>query len=368
MNVDNIGQREASDRWSFRPSGSSSVMGAICQPPRFETGTQIVEFHVPTHVSTSLTKEAIDLASRLATDIERNADLMGRAGAALLTNHLPRDELRALVALSVPSTTTAVILRRLAELPADDTPTGGFVAASALAAPDILLAGALHIAGTEPVAFPYENRGLIARNVVANPEHRGAASSHGFDVELFWHQDNCGQPFDGEILEGCTLPPMPLQLGFYAIRNDEFVPTRLLPLDTPLASLSERTLLELTCGDYRIGAPASVAADGFGGEAVDDAPILRFSNGFWEGRYDPFLVTPKTPKAAAANVELILALVQAESHAIGVTLGGGDLMIFKNYRLLHMRVAFSPLQPARSRWLRRFYGGARKGPLAACRV
>lgn len=368
MNVDKVGQREASERWSLRPSGGSLVMGSICHPPRSEMSRQIVEFHVPTRVSASLTKAAIELASHLATDIEQNAGLMGRAGAALLTNYLPTEQMQALVALSVPSSTTAVILRRLAELPAPDTPTGGFLAASTLAAPDILLAGALHIAGTEPVGFPYENRGLIARNVVANPEHCGAASSHGFDVELFWHQDNCGQPFDGEILEGCTLPPMPLQLGFYAIRNDEFIPTRLLSLDTPLASLSERTLHELTCGDYRIGAPASVAADGFGGEAVDDAPILRFSNGFWEGRYDPFLVTPKNPKAAAANVELILALVRAESHAIDVTLGGGDLMIFKNYRLLHMRIAFSPLQSARSRWLRRFYGGARKGPLAACRV
>lgn len=343
-------------------------MGAISKPPRFETSSQIVELHVPTHVSASLTKEAIDLASRLATDIERNADLMGRAGAALLTNHLPSDQLRALVALSVPSSTTAVILRQLAELPAPETPIGGFVAATALAAPDIILAGALHIAGTEPVAFPYENRGLIARNVVANPEHRGAASSHGFDVELFWHQDNCGQPFDGEILEGCTLPPMPLQLGFYAIRNEEFVPTRLLPLDIPLASLPETTLIELTHGDYRIGAPASVAADGFGGEAVEDAPILRFREGFWEGRYDPFLVTPKTPKAAAANARLILALKQVESYAIDVALDGGDLMIFKNYRLLHMRVAFSPLKPARSRWLRRFYGGTRKGPPGECHV
>jgi alpha-ketoglutarate-dependent taurine dioxygenase len=73
-------------------------------------------------------------------------------------------------------------------------------------------------------------------------------------------------------------------------------------------------------------------------------------------RYDPFLVSTKEPAGMLAHARLAIALSEATPHALDITLGAGDIMIFKNYRLLHMRVAFVPHVGAKSRWLRRFYG------------
>jgi L-asparagine oxygenase len=74
-------------------------------------------------------------------------------------------------------------------------------------------------------------------------------------------------------------------------------------------------------------------------------------------RFDPFLVTAIDSVSAAANTRLVQALVEADaSHAVDVVLRAGDLLVFQNYRVLHRRVAFTPLPAARSRWLRRFYG------------
>jgi hypothetical protein len=215
------------------------------------------------------------------------------------------------------------------------------------------------IAGAVPCAFPFENNGCIARNVVANPDQNGKASSHGADVELFWHQHNCGQPFEGETLEGCSLPPMPLQLAFFALRNNERVATRLLLVDDALQYLDKATIDILAHPLFRIGAPDSVSAAGFGSEHIDRAPILRFENGFTSMRYDPFLVTTKDKAAMVANARLLIALTEAAPHAIDLVLQPGDIMILKNYRLMHMRVAFNPCVAPQSRWLRRLYGRAK---------
>lgn len=317
---------------------------------------QIVEIDIPANARESVSRAAAAAAEALPTDIERDPRLMARRGEAILLQHLTPATRNALGQLAKPSPTTLLILRGLIDLHAPPTPVTGFIEDRLLAAQDILLAGALRVAGTTPVAYPFENQGRIARNVVANPNQRGSASSHGFDVPLFFHQDNCGQPFEGEVLPNCSLPPMPSQLGFLAIRNEERVPTRVVLLDDVLSLIAPTVLDALRQESFRIGAPDSVSADGFGSEAIEHASIVRERRGFLESRFDPFLVTPDHPSAAAANAGLILAVAAALPMAVDVMLDAGDLLIFKNYRLLHMRVAFVPATRERSRWLRRIYG------------
>jgi hypothetical protein len=317
---------------------------------------KIIEIAISPHVCAAVSARALDMSKTLSTSIEEDPTTMAERGAAILRDVLPKEAQGVLDQLGRSKGPSIVVLRRAAELDAPATPINGIVSAQLLAPQDILLAGAMRLAGTEPCAFSFENQGRIARNVVANPAQRGMASSHGYDMELFWHQDNCGQPFEGESLPGCDLPPMPKQLGFFAVRNSECVPTRVLLVDQILDLLADETMGILSAPRYRIGAPDSVAAEGYGNTHIEPAPIVRVEDDSVLMRYDPFLVSTKDPAAFVANARLTLALAEAEPRAVDIVLGPGDIMILSNYRVLHMRVAFEPDRPERSRWLRRFYG------------
>jgi L-asparagine oxygenase len=302
----------------------------------------------------AISRHATQVAREFPDGIEKQSRAMANAGASILEQFIPEGT-AALRKLSQFGKTVCVHLKGVAELPVPATPTSGSIDDRKIAAHDLVLAGALRIAGTDPIAFDFENSGLIARNVVANPAGRGKASSHGFDVMLFWHQDNCGQPFKGEPLDS-NLPPMPVQLAFAGIRNHEQVPTRVLLVDDLLAIMPTAIRDILAQPLFRIGAPDSVAADGNGNLAIQNAPILRMDGSAWKMRYDPNLVTASTDAACAANEWLKLALSICKEKARDIIVNAGDLLVFQNYQLMHMRVAFEPLAPEQSRWLRRFYG------------
>jgi hypothetical protein len=333
-----------------RPAG---VQAAVCEAPRAGCDQQVIEHQIAPRLRDGISAAAVNLAQGL--DIETAPHRMADLGALLLRERLPPEAIEALEALDRPSMVTAVILRGLAELPAPATPVAGFADDRLLAPQDMILTGAMRIAGGAPVAFAFENQGRIVRNVVANPDQRGVSSSHGYDVDLFFHQDNCGQPFEGEDLRS-PLPPMPKHLGFLALRNTEQVPLKVALLDDVLEDLPPGTCSMLASPAFHIGAPQSVAADGFGTEAIEGAPVLIYRGGYWESRYDPFLVTPRSPAAAAANARLILTLADHARRATDILLSAGDLLIFKNTRLFHMRSAFTPGPREESRWLRRIYG------------
>lgn len=324
--------------------------------PRTNTRPQIIEIHLSPHCRESVSLCAIKKAHKLAVTIESDPKELSSAGAKLLNEQLSSDALEAVKKFSEQPDASVLVLRRLVNLAAPETPTGGFVDDKLMAAHDLVLAGIMSLAGSHPTAFPFENSGRIARNVVSNPEQQGKASSHGFDVELFWHSDNCGQPFEGEQLPGCNLPSMPRYLAFIGIRNDERVPTRILLIDDVLRLLQPSTISILSGCNYRIGAPDSVSGEGFESTCIENAPLLRDEASLKLLRYDPFLVSTKNPAALLAHARLAVALEEATSAAIDIMIGPGDILVIKNYRVLHMRVAFQPCRAANSRWLRRFYG------------
>jgi L-asparagine oxygenase len=317
---------------------------------------QIVEHHISAQSMASISLAAIKTAHRLQGNIETDAPEFARAGARILSEYLPTSEATALRDFGRRQDQCVLLLRNALSVATPDTPVNGFAENGLLKPYDLVLAGAMQLAGIRPTAFSFENSGKIARNVVSNPAQRGKASSHGFDVDLYWHQDNCGQPFDREQIPGCDLPPMPEYLAFVGIRNDERVPTRILRVDQVLRSLHASTKALLSKPLYSIGAPDSVAADGFESTHIEHAPILRLEHGEFQMRYDPLLVSTKDPAALLAHARLALEL-EAKTHmANDIIVGAGDVMILRNYRVLHMRVAFQPLEASRSRWLRRFYG------------
>jgi L-asparagine oxygenase len=326
----------------------------------------IVEVQLPSEITSAISEDATRSAAGLPT-IDEAANELGFDGEKILRRHLPPAARVALEDLARADNTVAVILRGVANmadftLPA--TPVTGFMDGDKdrlLVAEDMLLAGAMRLAGTTPFAFPFENRGRIGRNVVPNPEQADKPSSHGSKVDFFFHSDNPGQPFEGEVVSGCTLPPIPRQLGFFTIRNAERVPTRILPVDAALRRLSKLVLSELAASHFRIAAPASVVADGHGAECVvQRVSILRIEDGVTYMRFDPLLVTTKEIAAIFALARLVLRLKECaltrSQAAVDVVLRPGDVLLLDNRRCLHMRVAFSPLPAARSRWLRRFYG------------
>ena len=191
---------------------------------KLDPSRQMIEIHLSPHCQESISLKTVKVARHLRATIETDPQKIAETGAAILFELLPAEARAALQQLSEPSATSLVLLKGVTNLAAPDTPTSGFIDAKALGPHDLALAGAMKLAGTEPIAFPFENSGKIGRNVVSNPAQRGKASSHGFDVDLFWHQDNCGQPFEGEELLGCDMPPMPEQLAFIGVRNNERVP------------------------------------------------------------------------------------------------------------------------------------------------
>ena len=317
--------------------------------------SSIIEILVSDRTAEYITREIERVAAGTHYDIEAAPQLLGELGARILTTVFSADQCNAIRSINDASEIVAVVVRNITKLTIPDTPIDGISDGHTIKPHDILLAGLLRLAAFAPTSFQFENGGLIGRNVVPNPMHSDKASSHGSKVPLFWHQDNCGQPFESEELLGCTLPPMPKSLAFFAMRNDEMVPTRVLLVDDVLSRLNASTIATLSMPLFRIGAPASVLAEGCGVE-IERAPILSGGSKHKRMRYDPLLVRAEDYAARLAEASLLVALEEATSYAVDISLRGGDMFMFNNYRLLHMRVAFEPLKGPRGRWLRRFYG------------
>jgi hypothetical protein len=195
---------------------------------------------------------------------------------------------------------------------------------------------------------PYENRGRLMRNVVPHPASAGTTSSWGSDAEFFWHTDNPHLPF-GEPGRD-PRPYVPRHLAFYAIRNDERVPTDVMGVDTVLARLTPATREALARPEFEIGAPASIrlgAPPPFRGAVLEHgatAPRMRYDHGSTRGL---------TARSAAALDELAAALRTEDAERF--VLRPGDFLFFDNYRVLHRRRSFTPRPAAGARWLRRCY-------------
>ncbi|MEU1792421.1 TauD/TfdA family dioxygenase [Streptomyces sparsogenes] len=273
-------------------------------------------------------------------------------GAKHLRNHLPAEVLEALAQWRHSPTAWLT----LANLPGPHepvpTPRDGFCDESLLRTPNLVHFGILRLLGLAPIAYPWENDGRLIRNVAPRAASARTLTSWGYAQPLDWHTDD-------SVLDhrpgADPAEAIPHYLSFFGMRNDERVPTDLLPVETVLETLPDRTAEALRRPDFTVTAPESYTADGDGRPLTrTGVPMLwTLPDGNAALRYGPGRLTGHTPGARAA-------LADFERHAAGlpglpVMVEEGGFHIFDNRRVMHRRVPFQPAAEGRARWLRRCY-------------
>jgi hypothetical protein len=289
-----------------------------------------------------------EISERVAAgDLDSDADeaILASIGAHALNHYLPGEILQSLRLFSATGSHALV----LSNLPVQDfppSPVSGFAEEARLAEINAIHFGLIQLLGTTPFAVGYENSGRLIRNVVPVPGAAGT-SSWGADAEFFWHTDNPHLQF-GERGADPRLY-VPRYLTFYAVRNDERVPTEIIAIEEVVERLDELTRRRLRSPAYTVGAPASNDT----GRALSDASILELSTHGHHVRFDRGTTKAQSPEAREALE--IWADVLEEVPAEELVLEPGEFLIFDNYRVLHRRRAFTPGPAPTVRWLRRCY-------------
>ncbi|MFI8105506.1 TauD/TfdA family dioxygenase [Streptomyces sp. NPDC086023] len=283
--------------------------------------------------------------------------ILGRIGAEALIGALSPEAL-AEVAGFPRSGSCLIVVRNLPQQerwPA--SPTSGWAAERDLSVVNALHLGMLQLMGIAPFAVGYENAGHLLRNVVPNPAAAGTTSSWGADQEFFWHTDN---PHLGFGAPGCDPRRyVPRFLTFCGIRNEEQVPTDVMPLPYALEAMDEGLREDLGRAWYEVAAPDSVRpGEGGDRQALRSVPLLEpagAEGGLPRIRFDRGTTTAAVPEAFDVLARFSDALEAAPYESL--LLGAGDFLAFDNYRVLHRRVGFTPAGSGRERWLRRCYAG-----------
>jgi hypothetical protein len=290
-----------------------------------------------------------EVAARVAAadlDSDANEAILASIGAHALSEYLPGQFLRALT-LYAATGAHALILANLPVQEFPPTPVSGFGTETDLAVTNALHFGLIQILGLTPYAVEYENDGRLIRNVVPNPAASGTTSSWGADSEFSWHTDNPHLPFGGPGLDPRRY--VPRYLTFYAVRNDERVPTELAAVADATAALDATATAALRRADFEVGAPASNDTR----HALAGTPVLEHGPDGDRARFDKGTTRALTPSASAALGDWSGAL--ASMPARELVLNPGEFLIFDNYRVLHRRRAFTPGPAPTARWLRRCY-------------
>lgn len=300
-----------------------------------------------------LGKEITERVAGAALDSDANEAILAGIGAHALERYLPSEILHELQEYTSIGW-HALLIENLPRQEFPPTPIIGFGRETDLAVINALHFGLIQLMRAIPFSVEYENRGRLIRNVVPNPVAAGTASSWGADSEFFWHTDNPHLPFGDPGLD--PRPYVPRYLTFYAVRNDERVPTEMVTVSDVVMRLDEKTRRRLqSAQSYVVGAPASNDSGPSGlRQVLRDAPVLDLSpDGHYRARYDKQTTEGRTREARDALDIWSSALREHKSHQF--LLNPGDFLIFDNYTVLHRRRAFVPGPCATARWLRRCY-------------
>lgn len=310
---------------------------------------QFARYRVEDSVRDLLGKEISERVSETSLDSDLDDTILAGIGAYALRRHLSGDVLQGIQVFTAAGSHAFL----LSNLPAQEfpaTPVSGFGDEAELAVTNAIHLGLIRILGCTPYAVSYENDGRLIRNVVPNPEASGTTSSWGADSEFFWHSDNPHQPFGPPGSDPRLYTPP--YLTFYAVRNEERVPTEITALDDVVVRLDEETRLNLLAAEFEVGAPDSNDGDATG-PLVKAAVLETGPDGRHRVRYDRGTTVGVTAAAQQALERWSTALKAIP--AAEMVLDTGDFMIFDNHRVLHRRKAFTPRPHATARWLRRCY-------------
>jgi hypothetical protein len=295
-------------------------------------------------------KEIGERITDASLDPDTDAAILARIGAHALRRQLP-GEILDLLRVFPQTGDHALLIQNLPRQDFPATPVTGFGDETELAVINAVHFGLIQLLGITPFAVDYENSGRLIRNVVPNPGATGTTSSWGADSEFFWHTDNPHLPFGDEGTDPRTY--VPRYLTFYAVRNDERVPTELMGIESAVAAVGRDVLNRLAGADFQVAAPDSNALGPDGIRRSLRAGVIEHGADGPRARFDRGTTAATTPEARTALDAWIAALPTAPS--ISPELSDGDFLIFDNYRVLHRRQAFVPAPRERARWLRRCY-------------
>jgi L-asparagine oxygenase len=298
-----------------------------------------------------LAKELAEHVAASELDSDTDEAILAGVGAHALSRYLPGEILRG-VEVFCASSQHSLLLRNLPGQQFPDTPVSGFGRETDLAVANALHFGLIRLFGIVPYAVDYENDGRLIRNVVPNPAAAGTTSSWGADFEFSWHTDNPHLPFGSPGLD--PRPYVPRYLTFYAVRNEERVPTEVAAVADISATLDGATLRALRGPQFSVGAPASNdAGPAEVRRGLDGVAVLEPADGQDWARFDGGTTRGLTDEARAALTAWQDALDRAAGEQF--VLDARDFLIFDNYRVLHRRRAFTPRPADAARWLRRCY-------------
>lgn len=299
------------------------------------------------------TRESLseDLAERLhgqPLDSDRHESILAGVGSHALHQVLD-DHILAHLAQFVSTRERVLLLRNLPVQQLPPTPVEGYADEPALAMTNAMHLGLIRLCGLTPYSVPYENDGRLMRNVVPNPQAAASTSSWGSDADFSWHTDNPHLPFGFSGADPRAF--IPRYLSFFAMRNEEAVPTDVVSIDAAIDLMDPSALRVLGEPGFTVGAPAS--NDRLQTEPLAPHPLVEISGADRRVRYDPGTVTASNPRCEAALAQWRQALDSITGEEL--VLGPGDFLIFDNYRILHRRRAFEPGPVTQARWLRRCY-------------
>jgi len=307
---------------------------------------RVVRYDVDDSTRDLLGKEVAERLDTAALGSDSGEAILASIGAHALSRYLPGRILQALRVFTATGS-HALILGNLPSQLFPPTPITGFADEIRLGPTNALHFGLIQLLGVTPFAVDYENAGRLIRNVVPNPAAAGTTSSWGADSEFFWHTDNPHLPFGTPGSDPRRY--VPSYLTFYAVRNDEQVPTELAAVTDALDLLPSQTQQQLMRPEFEVGAPASNDA----AFALSGTAVLEFGVDGHRARYDAGTTRGLTPAAVSALADWSSALTGMPGREL--VLNPGDFLIFDNYRVLHRRRAFNPGPTPTARWLRRCY-------------
>ncbi len=313
--------------------------------------TRLTSYRLDDATRDLLGKEITERVSASELEPDASEAILARIGAHALSRYLPGEILNALHVFAATGS-HALMLSNAPTWAFPATPVTGFGAETELAEVNALHFGLIKLLDLTPFAVDYENSGRLIRNVVPNPSATGTTSSWGSDSEFFWHTDNPHLPF-GDA-GGDPRLAVPRYLTFYAMRNEERVPTEVAAVEDAIRLVDDETMRLLRAPRYDVGPPASVdRGTSRDADVRSGTPLVETGVDGYRVRYDKGTTRARDAAATTALSTWSAALSTIERREL--VLEPGQFLVFDNYRVLHRRRGFTPGPTPTARWLRRCY-------------